>query len=153
MRVVDHRSANCAQIALPELSGVTTDGETYLTPAECGKSLLAIFKKYSFTQGKLAKTIGTNPGNVSHFMASGAEFGGAEKCCYHALAQFCEKVRIATGSKKSRKGLAIEAEGREHPYLGDDGSKRYRVTNGTNLHLRRDELGRHEVNASAPAEA
>ena len=47
-------------------------------------------------------------------MASGGEFGGAEKCCHHALAQFCEKVRIATGSKKSRKRLAIEAQGRIH---------------------------------------
>ena len=59
--------------------------------------------------------------------------------------QFSEKVRIATGSKKSPKRLAIEVEGRERPYLGDDGTKRYLVMVGDNLVRGRDAIVRHIV--------
>jgi hypothetical protein len=137
-----HKSSKCA---LPDLSGITTDGKIYLTPAECRRSLRDIFKKYNVTKDKLAKTIGENPAMVGRFLADGGEFGGSQKSCYHPLSHFCEKVRVATGAAKSRKRLALEAEGREVPYLGDDGSKRYLVTAGTNLYLARDELGRHVV--------
>ena len=89
--------------------------------------------------------IGTNPGNLSHFMAEGGEFGGSEKCCDRDVAEFCEKVRIATGTKKCLKRLAIEAEGREETFLGNDGKKRDLVKAGTNPYLARDEIGRQVV--------
>ena len=78
-------------------------------------------------------------------MADGGEFGGSEKGCYHELANFCEKLRIATGTKKTSKRLAIEAEGRECPYLGDDGSKSYLVMAGSQLFTSRDAIGRQVV--------
>jgi len=130
---------------LPDLSQVLTDGKTYLTPTECRRSLLGIFKKYSLTQSKLARMISQNAVMVGRFMTDSGEFGGSEKSCYHAIADFCEKMRIATGAKKSRKRLAIDAEGRDCPYLGDDGKRRYVVTAGTNLLLARDAIGRQIV--------
>lgn len=134
-----------AKTHLPDLSNITTDGKTYLTPAECRKSLLAIFKKFELTQSKLAKMTGENSAMVGRFMADGGEFGGSEKGCYHSLADFCERVRIATGAKKSRKRLAIEAEGRQVPYLGDDARARYLVPAGTSLYKARDAIGRPVV--------
>ena len=44
------------------------------------------------------------------------------------------------GTKKSPKRLAIEAEGRERPHLGDDGTKKYLVMAGVNLVRGRDEI-------------
>jgi len=138
-------SKKSAKSALPDVSGITTDGKTYLTPGECRTSLLAIFKKYHLTHGKLAKLIGQNPAMVGRFMSDGGPFGGSDKGCYHPLADFVEKVRIATGAKKSRKRLAIDEEGEECPYLGDDASKRYLVMAGESLYLGRDALGRQMV--------
>lgn len=134
-----------AKEALPNLSNATTDGKTYSTPAECRKSLVAIFKKYDLTHSKLAKMIGENPTMVGRFMSDSGEFGGSEKSCYHTLADFCEQIRIVTGAKKSRKRLAIEAEGRDIPYLGDDGKKRYLVVSGMSLYKARDDCGRSIV--------
>ena len=51
--------------ALPDLSGATTDGKTWLTPAECRRSLRGVFKKYSITQNQLARMTGQNPAMVS----------------------------------------------------------------------------------------
>lgn len=136
------KTAKNVKAVLPDLSDVPTDGKTYLTPAECRKSLLNTLKKYQLTQGKLAKMIGENPVMVGRFMTDGGEFGGSDKGCYHPLAQFCEKLRIATGAKKSPKRLAIEAEGRERPYLGADPTKRYVVMAGDSLYRARDAIGR-----------
>lgn len=133
------------KVAFPCLSDITTDGKTYLKPSDCRKSLATIFKKYDLTQSKLAKMIGENPVMVGRFLSDGGEFGGSEKSCYHPLAMFCEKVRIATGTKKSRKRLAIEAEGRDQPFLGHDSRKRYLVMQGERLHLARDAAGRSVV--------
>ena len=54
------KSPKSAKSALPDLSSITTDGKTYLTPAECRKSLQTIFKKYELTQVKLVKMLDTN---------------------------------------------------------------------------------------------
>ena len=134
------KTAKNVKAVLPDLSDVPTDGKTYLTPADCRKSLLTTLKKYQLTQGKLAKMIGENPVMVERFMADGGEFGGSDKGCYHPLAHFCEKLRIATGAKKSPKRLAIEAEGRERPYLGADPTKRYVVMAGDSLYRAREKL-------------
>eukprot|EP00928_Gymnodinium_smaydae_P047401 TRINITY_DN31633_c0_g1_i1.p1 TRINITY_DN31633_c0_g1~~TRINITY_DN31633_c0_g1_i1.p1 ORF type:complete len:286 (-),score=58.85 TRINITY_DN31633_c0_g1_i1:117-974(-) len=134
-----------SKLALPDLSAIETDGKTYLTPGECRKSVQAILKKYTLTQGKVAKMIGENPVMLGRFLADGGEFGGSEKACYRAVAEFCEKVRMATGGKKSRKRLAIEAEGEDQPYLGTDASKRFLVPAGTSLYRTRDEIGRQVV--------
>lgn len=134
-----------AKETLPDISNTATDGKTYLTPAECRKALEAIFKKYELTQGKLAKLIGENPTTIGRFRSDGGEFGGSEKSCYHTLAEFCEKIRIVTNTKKSRKRLAIEAEGADIPYLGDDGKGRYLVVAGMSLYKAKDSIGRSVV--------
>ena len=59
---------------LPDLSQVLTDGTTYLTPAECRRSLLGFFKKYRLTQSKLARTISQNAVVVGRFMTDSGEF-------------------------------------------------------------------------------
>ena len=109
--------------ALPDLANIRTDGKTYLTPAECRKSVLAIFKKFNLTMKKLAKMIDEPEVMVSRFMADGGEFGGNGLVVYHTLADFCEKVRIATRTTKSRKRKAIEAGGRDTAYLKGKGKE------------------------------
>jgi len=116
-----------------------------LTPGEVRKEIAALGKKYDVSQTKLAKMIGENAGTVSAFMSAGGAFGGSDRCCYRPLANFCEKMRIATGKKKSRKRSLIEAEGDAVPFLGNDPRGKYLCFKGDRLVARRDEIGRPVV--------
>ena len=88
--------------------------------------MLAAFKQYKLTQTSLAKLTGNSAGSVSNFMKQGGQYGGANNDSYHDLADFVEKLRIATGKPKSRKRKLLETETRadSQPFLGVNPDKK-----------------------------
>jgi len=139
------RVSRSSRPPLPNLMNIETDGHTYITPSEVRKDMYDVFETYDISQARLAKMLGENACMVGRFLADKGEFGGAGKGCYHGLAQFLEKLRIASGTKKSRKRVAIEAEGNPEPFLGDDENKGFYAEHGTRLFFARDEIGRQVV--------
>lgn len=144
-RVAVTRQRHTGKTPLPDLMHWQSDGKTWLTPEEVRKETIEVFETYDATQGAVAEMINENPCMMGRFLKDKGEFGGSRKGCYHGLAQFLEKLRLATGTPKSRKRLAIEAEDQEEPFLGDDETKGYYADPGTSLFFARDEIGRQVV--------
>lgn len=137
---------------LPDISDVSTDALTWLTPGETRSELRKILKQYGTSMAALARLANTPMQSFVLFSKAGGDFGGADNQAYHPAAQLVEKFRIVTKKPKSKKRLALEAEvasGRAkrdgQPFLGVDPSGKFLCLGGERPFMARDELGRKIV--------
>ena len=137
---------------LPDISGVETDGRTWLTPGEVRRELRALLQAYDTSVAALARLADVPYQSFMKFCNIDAgDFGGEGNQAYHPAAELAEKFRIARGKGKGTKRSALEAEvatGRVDrctggPLLGLDPNKRYMVFPGA--HMTKDALGRHTI--------
>lgn len=99
-----------AKTPLPDVSGVSTDGTTYQTPAEVRKELRAVLSKYDSSVAALARAADVPYQSFNNFMKATGDFGGRDNQAYHPAAEIVERLRLATGKEKSKKRKALEAE-------------------------------------------
>ena len=137
---------------LPDISGIETDGRTWLTPGEVRRELRALLQAYDTSVAALARLADVPYQSFMKFCNIDAgDFGGEGNQAYHPAAELAEKFRIARGKGKGTKRSALEAEvatGRVDrctggPLLGLDPNKRYMVFPGA--HMTKDALGRHTI--------
>lgn len=146
------KSSKHSVVDMPDISGVVTDGFTYLTPEETRRQLRALLKLYQTSNAALAKLADAPYQSFNLFLKATGEFGGEKNQVYHRAAQLVEKFRIARGQPKSQKRLGIEAElkaGRTNfdgsPFLGVDPHSKVLCMEGTRPVMARDALGRRTV--------
>ena len=80
-------AAASAKSAFPDVSGVTTDGQTYQTPAEVRKELRTALQKYNASVATLARAAGMPYQSFNNFMKATGDFGGRDNQCYHPAAE------------------------------------------------------------------
>lgn len=146
------KSSKLSALEMPNISGVLTDGFTYLTPEETRRQLRVLLKLYQTSNAALAKLANVPYQSFNLFLKATGEFGGGKNQVYHPAAQLVEKIRIARGQPKSQKRLGIEAEiraGRTNfdgsPFLGMDPNSKVLCMKGTCPVMARDSLGRRTV--------
>jgi len=148
-------STSTKKLPLPDTAGVSTDGMTYLTPAEVRKELRAALQKYDASVATLARAASMPYQSFNNFMKASGDFGGRDNQCYHPAADLVERLRLATGKAKSKKRKALEAEvdagivdsRSGGPKLGLDPHGKYWMPVGAPFRMTKDSLGR---NASSP---
>mmetsp|Transcript_25424 Transcript_25424/g.73338 ORF Transcript_25424/g.73338 Transcript_25424/m.73338 type:complete len:305 (-) Transcript_25424:237-1151(-) len=136
----------------PNISAVTTDGLTYLTPGETRRELSKLLKGHEMSLAALARLAGVPAQSLTQFCKAGGDFGAAGNRAYRPAAELVEKVRVALKMPKSKKRLGLEAEvaaGRVEPdgqpFLGVNPKERCFCLAGDRPVLVRDALGRRVV--------
>mmetsp|Transcript_110791 Transcript_110791/g.203100 ORF Transcript_110791/g.203100 Transcript_110791/m.203100 type:complete len:312 (-) Transcript_110791:83-1018(-) len=138
--------------AFPDISTITTDGLTYLTPGETRQELSKMLKQYKTSLAALARFAGVPYQSFCLFYKAGGEFGGVDNQAYRPAADLIEKVRVACKKPKSKKRLGLEAEvaaGRVkrdgQPFLGSNPDGKFLCLPGERPFMARDALGRKVV--------
>lgn len=145
-------SDGAAKPVLPDVTDVSTDGKTYLTPGETRREIQELTKKFKCSAAELARIADISAQMVSKFINAGGPWGGKDMLVYRPLANLMEKFRIATNKAKSKKRKALEAEMAEgrmqrngQPFLGVDPNAKFLCLGNERPILARDELGRKVV--------